>query len=300
MEANRPPAIQRKNNNTFWGRLRRMPRAWVGGVLVAFVMLAAILAPVLTPLDPLEQFRDGLSDIGTPLPPGGQYILGTDHLGRDMYTRMLYGAQVSLFVAVVANLFAALLGTFIGILAGYYSGAIDATLMRITDVLLAFPAILLALGLAAVLRPSVTVVVIIVTVITWPTLARLVRSQVLSVRERAYVESALASGATDFYIILHHILPNIISVTIIWITLSFASTVLVEASLSFLGVGVPVPTASWGNMISEGQTRYRIAPWMILIPTLAIAVTTIGFNLLGDAIRDALDPRNAQRRGRII
>jgi peptide/nickel transport system permease protein len=172
----------------------------------------------------------------------------------------------------------------------------DTVLMRLTDVLLAFPAILLALGLAAVLRPSVQVVVIILTVITWPTMARLVRSQVLTIRERAFVESARASGATDAYIILRHILPHTITVTVVWATLSIASTVLVESSLSFLGVGVPLPTASWGNMIAEGQTRYRIAPWMIIVPSAAILITTLGFNLLGDAIRDALDPRTSQRQ----
>jgi peptide/nickel transport system permease protein len=167
--------------------------------------------------------------------------------------------------------------------------------MRFTDVLLAFPAILLALGLGAVLRPSVSVVVIILTVITWPALARLVRSQTLSIRERAFVESARASGANDFYIILWHILPHTLAVTVVWLTLSFATTVLIESSLSFLGVGVPLPTPSWGNMINEGQTRYRDSPWMILVPTMAILVTTFGFNLLGDAVRDALDPRTSLR-----
>jgi peptide/nickel transport system permease protein len=168
-------------------------------------------------------------------------------------------------------------------------------LMRLTDVLLAFPAILLALGLAAVLRPSISVVVVILTIITWPALARLVRGQTLSIKERAFVESARASGASDFYIIFWHILPHTLAVTVVWLTLSFATTVLIESSLSFLGVGVPLPMSSWGNMINEGQTRYRIAPWMIVVPTAAILVTTFGFNLLGDAVRDALDPRTSLR-----
>jgi peptide/nickel transport system permease protein len=257
--------------------------------------LAAILAPWLSPADPLKQFREGLAANGTPLPPSQQFPLGTDHLGRDMMSRMLYGAQISLAVSFIANTTAAVLGTLVGLLAGYYSGAMDTVLMRLTDVLLAFPAILLALGLGSVLRPSVPVVILILTVITWPALARLVRGQVISIRERAYVESALCAGARDWHIILRHILPNIITITVVWGTLSFATVILVEASLSFLGVGVPLPTASWGNMIAEGQSRYRIAPWMIIAPTVGILITTLGFNLLGDAIRDALDPRTSLR-----
>jgi peptide/nickel transport system permease protein len=286
----------KKQRRGFWVRFWRLPRAWVGGLLVGLVIVGAIFAPLLAWADPLEQFRDGLSDLGTPLPPSANYIMGTDHLGRDMWSRVLHGAQVSLLVSLVANVTAAVIGTVMGALAGYYSGVIDTVLMRLTDVLLAFPAILLALGLAAVLRPSIPVVTAILTVITCPALARLVRSQVLTLRERAFVESARASGAGDFYIILHHILPHTITVTVVWATLSFASTVLVESSLSFLGVGVPLPTSTWGNMIAEGQTRYRTAPWMIIVPTAAILITTLGFNLLGDAVRDALDPRTAQRQ----
>lgn len=280
----------------FWVQLRRLPRAWVGTALVAFVTLAALLAPLLSPIDPLFQFRDGLAQNGTPLPPNERFLLGTDSLGRDMLSRMLYGGQVSLTVSFVANLVAAVFGTLIGMAAGYYSGIIDTVLMRFTDVLLAFPAILLALGLGSVLRPSIPVVTIILTAITWPTVARLVRSQVLSVRERAFVESARCAGASDWYIITRHILLHTISITLVWATLSFASTVLIESSLSFLGVGVPLPTPSWGNMIAEGQTRYRIAPWMIIAPTAGILITTLGFNLLGDAVRDALDPRTSQRQ----
>ncbi|MEZ4671540.1 MAG: ABC transporter permease [Anaerolineae bacterium] len=284
-----------KPNNGFWAQLRRLPRAWIGAGLVAVVALAAVLAPLISPADPLKQFREGLTQTGTPLPPGGQFPLGTDHLGRDIMSRTLYGAQISLTVSFVANMTAAAFGTLVGLLAGYYGGVIDTLLMRLTDVLLAFPAILLALGLGSVLRPSVTTVLIILTFITWPALARLVRSQVLVVRERAFVESARCVGARDWYIIIRHILPQVITVTVVWATLSFANAVLIESSLSFLGVGVPLPTASWGNMIAEGQSRYRIAPWMILVPTVAILITTLGFNLLGDAVRDALDPRTSQR-----
>jgi peptide/nickel transport system permease protein len=280
-------------NRGFWTRLRRLPRAWVGTALVLVVVIAAVLAPVIAPANPLQQFRDGLSMTGTPLPPGGQYFFGTDHLGRDMLSRMLYGAQVSLFISLAVNIVAAVVGTLIGMLAGYYSGVIDTILMRLSDVLLAFPAILLALGFGAVLRPSIQTVFLILAFITWPPMARLVRSQVLSVRERTFIESARAIGCGDWYILFRHILPQVITVTVVCATLSFASTVLVESSLSFLGVGVPLPTPSWGNMIAEGQTRYRIAPWMILIPTAGIILTTFGFNLLGDAVRDALDPRTS-------
>lgn len=285
-----------KSNNSFWAILRRMPRTWVGTALVAMVALSAVFAPQLSPTDPLKQFREGLSPTGVPLGPNEQFPMGTDHLGRDMMSRLLYGAQVSLTVSFVANTVAALFGTAIGLLAGYYSGKIDWLLMRATDVLLAFPAILLALGLGSVLRPSIPTVLIILTVINWPGLARLVRSQVLSVRERAFIESARCIGAGDAYIMFRQILPQIAAITVVWGTLNFANTVLVESSLSFLGVGVPLPLPSWGNMIAEGQSRYRIAPWMILVPTAAILITTLGFNLLGDAIRDALDPRTHQRQ----
>jgi peptide/nickel transport system permease protein len=284
-----------KPQTGFWAQLRRLPRAWIGAALVALVVGAALFAPLLAPVDPLHQFREGLSQNGVPLPPGAQFPFGTDHLGRDMLSRMLYGARVSLGISLVANLSAAVIGTLVGLLAGYYSGVIDTTLMRFTDVLLAFPAILLALGLGSVLRPSIPVVVLILTIITWSPLARLIRSQVLTVRERTFIEAARAAGAQDWYIIIRHILPHTITIAVVWATLSFASTVLVESSLSFLGVGVPLPTASWGNMIAEGQSRYRIAPWMIIMPTLGILITTLGFNLLGDAVRDALDPRTSQR-----
>jgi peptide/nickel transport system permease protein len=230
------------------------------------------------------------------LAPNGQFLLGTDHLGRDVLSRTLFGARVSLFVSLLANGLAALLGTLIGVTAGYFSGWIDAALMRFADILLAFPAIILAIGLAAMLRPSVSVVVTVVAIITWPVLARLTRSQTLTLREREFIQAARVAGATDLYIIVYHILPHIITVTVIWATLSLATTVLIEASLSYLGVGIPPPTPSWGNMIADGQTRYRIAPWMILVPGTAILMTTLGFNLLGDAVRDALDPWTSQRR----
>jgi peptide/nickel transport system permease protein len=260
------------------------------------VLAAAALAPLIAPAAPTEQFRDGLSDFGTPRPPDARFLLGTDHLGRDMLSRALYGAQVSLLVSFTANIIAALLGTTVGVIAGYFGGPLDYAMMRLVDVLLAFPSILLALGLAAIFRPNITIVIVILSAITWPTLARLVRGQTLSVRERAFVEGARAAGATDVYIITRHIIPHTLTVTVIWATLSFASLVLVEASLSFLGVGVPPPSPSWGNMIADGQSRYRIAPWMIIVPTTAIMLTTLGFNLLGDGVRDALDPRTSGRR----
>jgi peptide/nickel transport system permease protein len=210
-------------------------------------------------------------------------------------SRLLYGGRLSLFITFMANFVAAVLGTVVGMLAGYYSGWMDMALMRFTDVLLAFPAILLALGMGAVLRPQVSVVIVILTVITWPPLARLSRSQTLVIRERQYVESARACGATDAYIMFRHILPHVLTITIVWSTLSLASTVLIESSLSFLGVGVPLPTSSWGNMIAEGQGRYRIAPWMILVPSTALLMATLGFNLIGDAVRDAIDPRTSKK-----
>lgn len=288
-----PSAEQVAARRSFRGRLLRRPRARVGLVMVGVVILLALLAPILAPNDPLRQFRDGLSPMGTPLPPDERFMFGTDHLGRDMWSRVLYGAQVSLVISLLANFTAATLGVSVGLLSGYFGGRVDYVAMRIVDVLLAFPAILLALGIGAVLRPSIPVVVLILTIIATPTLARLIRSQTLSVRERLFVESARAVGASDLHIIVRHILPHVITVAVVWVTLGFATTVLIESSLSFLGVGVPAPTPSWGNMIADGQSRYRIAPWMIIIPTTAILITTLGFNLFGDAVRDALDPRTS-------
>jgi len=279
----------------FWAQLRRLPRAWIGATLVLLVVLGAVFAPLLAPADPLKQFRDGLAENGTPLPPSERFPMGTDNLGRDVMSRMLYGARISLSASFLANALAALLGTALGLLAGYYSGRLDWIIMRMIDVLLAFPAILLALGLAAVWGHNFQTIAVILSVVTFPPLVRLIRAQVLSVRERLFVESARSLGARDWWIIFFHILPHTITVMVVWASLSFANTVLIEAALSFLGVGIPLPDPSWGNMINEGQSRYRIAPWMVLVPTVAILITTLGFNLLGDAVRDALDPRTSLR-----
>jgi len=287
--------IEKPARHGFWAQLRRLPRAWVGATLVLLVTLAALFAPLIAPADPLKQFRNGLSDTGTPLPPSVQFPLGTDILGRDVLSRALYGARISLAVSFLANLIAAIAGTLLGLWAGYYSGPLDWIIMRVVDILLAFPAILLALGLAAVWGHNFQIICLILSVVTFPALVRLVRGQVLSIREMLFVESARSLGAKDWWIILHHILPHTITVVVVWASLSFANTVLTEAALSFLGVGIPLPDSSWGNMIFEGQSRYRIAPWLILVPTTAILITPLGFNLLGDAVRDALDPRTSQR-----
>jgi ABC-type dipeptide/oligopeptide/nickel transport system permease subunit len=287
--------LEKPANRGFWAKLRRLPRAWLGGFFVLVVILSAVFAPLLAPADPLKQFRDGLAANGTPLAPTVRFPLGTDNLGRDMLSRMLYGARISLAVSILANLLAAVIGTLLGVLSGYYGGRLGWAIMRVIDILLAFPAVLLALGLAAVWGHNFQTVFLILSVVTFPPLVRLVRAQVLSVRERLFVESARSIGAKDAWIILNHILPHTVAVMVVWATLSFANTVLLEAALSFLGVGIPLPDPSWGNMINEGQSRYRIAPWMILVPTAAILVTTLGFNLLGDAVRDALDPRSGLR-----
>ena len=279
----------------FWYRFRRRPRAWVGATIVLGVILLAVFAPVVAPADPLYQFRDGLSPIGLPLPPDENFFLGTDHLGRDMLSRLLYGARVSLFISLVVSAASAAVGTGLGLLAGYFSGLFDSILMRIVDTVLAFPAVLLALGFGSVLKPSITTVFLILLFIGWPYHARIIRGQVLSLKERPFIESARAIGCTDLYIIVRHILPFVITVSVVLTTLGVANNILVESALSFLGVGVPLPDASWGNMIAEGQNRYRIAPWMILVPTAGIILTTLGFNLLGDAVRDALDPRTSHK-----
>jgi peptide/nickel transport system permease protein len=286
--------VANRSEQSFWTRLFRLPRARLGIALITPILLGALLAPVLAPADPTLQFRDGLTPTGLPIPPGSQFPLGTDSLGRDVLSRVLYGAQVSLFITLITTGITVVLGTSVGMLAGYFSGPFDFVLMCVTDVFLAFPAILLALALTVVTQPSVFIIIMVIIQINWPGLARTVRAQVLVVREMAFVEAARSLGANNLHLIFYYIVPHIITLAVIWSALSLAGTVLIEVSLSYLGLGIPLPTASWGNMIADGQAQYRSAPWLIIVPSTAILMTTLGFNLLGDAMRGVLDPRLVQ------
>ncbi len=272
--------------------LRRFLRNRAGllglaGVLV--VVVVSLFAPLLAPHDPSRQFFEGLTLEGDPLPPSRAFLLGTDLLGRDLLSRLIYGARVSLIVGVVANGAAVLLGTLVGIVAGYARGATETVLMRITDVMTAFPALILAIALAAVLGPSLWIVALVIALVNWVWVARAVHAQVLSIGQRDFVEAAQALGVRPPRTLWRHILPHLTSTLLVFGTLGISTTVLLEASLSFLGVGVQPPTPSWGGIINESQSYFVNAPWLVAFPGAAILLTSLSFNLLGESLRDALD-----------
>jgi peptide/nickel transport system permease protein len=280
-----------------WRRLRRDYVAMFGAILVGVLILVALFAPVLAPHDPSEQFRDGLTLDGQPVPSTvfregseTQFPLGTDANGRDLLSRIFYGARVSLIVGVLANLLAVILGLIVGMTAGYVGGWVETLLMRITDIMMAFPTLLLAMTLVAILKPSLWIIIVVIGLVYWTWIARVVYSQVLSIREREFVIASRALGSGKLYVMLHHILPQLIPTIIVWGTLGIATNVMLEASLSYLGIGVQPPTPSWGGMIQQGQSYYRTAPWLVIYPGLAIMITVFAFNLLGDGLRDAFDP----------
>jgi peptide/nickel transport system permease protein len=278
----------------FW----RDPGAVAGALIVAVLVLMAVFAPALAPYDPAEVFDDGLTIQGAPvpstLPASTRFILGSDPSGRDLLSRIIYGTRVSLTVGVLANVLVVLIGVLVGAVSGYSRGWAGTLLMRFTDVMLAFPTLLLATALVAVLSPSITIIIVVIGVVYWTGLARVVQAQVLRLREQDFVTAARCTGVPTSRILLRHILPHLVSTAIVWGTLGIATNVMLEASLSFLGIGVQPPTPSWGRMIAEGQTYYRSAPWLILFPGIAIMLTVLGFNLLGDGLRDALDPYQAR------
>lgn len=275
---------------TVIGRLLRRPLALFGLVIILVVVLAALLAPWLAPYDPYEQFFDGLTLEGAPLPPDIRFWFGTDLVGRDLLSRLIYGAQTSLVIGVVANGIAVLIGSAVGICAGYFRGAIESVLMRFTDLMMAFPALLLAIVLAAIFTPSLWIVAMVIAMVNWVQIARILYTETRSLAERDFIEAERAMGAGPLRIMLRHILPHLVSTIIVWATLGIATTVLLEATLSFLGIGVQPPIPSWGNIIFENQTYFTSAPWLVFIPGAAILLLALAFNLVGDALRDILDP----------
>lgn len=284
-----------------WRRLRRDHSAMLGAVLISLIVLAALLAPLLAPHDPAEQFREGLTPDGQPIPStlltegSLRFPIGTDANGRDLLSRILYGARVSLLVGVLANMLAVALGTLIGSVAGYFGQPFETLLMRFTDIMMAFPTLLLAMTLVAILKPSMWIIIVVIGLVYWTWIARVVYGQVLALRSRDFVTAAWAIGAKRPYVLIRHILPQLVPTIIVWGTLGVATNVMLEASLSYLGIGVQPPTPSWGGMIQQGQSFYRTAPWLVIFPGLAIMVTVFAFNLLGDGLRDVLDP---SQRGR--
>ena len=249
-------------------------------------MLTAVLGPALAPFDPTEQGLDRMLE-----PPGRTHWLGTDDLGRDIFSRILYGARVSLGVGVLAVVLSLGLGVVLGLVSGYHAGWLDGVVMRVMDGLLAFPSIVLALAITAALGPSLQNAMIAIGVIGIPGFARLVRGQVLALRAQDFVEAARALGAGDRRIVVRHIVPGTFAVIVIHASLRLAFAVLTEAGLSFLGLGAQPPTPSWGAMLNTGREYLEMAPWLSVAPGAAIFLTSLSFNFLGDAVRDALDPR---------
>lgn len=269
-------------------RLMSDGRTRIGVTVIAVMVVMAVFAPVVARHDPNAIDLIHLLD-----PPSHAHWLGTDVQGRDVWARLVYGARVSLAVGLVSQAIAVSLGITLGLLAGYYRGWIDEIVMRLADVTLAFPTLLLLIAMSAAFQPSMSVVFITIGVVGWAGIARLVRGQVLVVRDLEYVQAARALGARGERIMLRHILPNVVGPVVIAATLGIAGAIMAEAALSFLGLGIQPPTASWGSMIADGRDldQLRNAPWTSLAPGLAIGAAVLGFNLLGDALRDALDPR---------
>ncbi len=261
-----------------------------GLVVIAIVVTLAVFAPLVAPFSPDEQFFDGLTLEGAPLPPSETFWLGTDLLGRDLLSRLIHGARTSLIIGIVANGVAVLTGAAVGITAGFLRGAVGAILMRFTDLMMAFPALLLAIVLAALFKPSLWIVALVIAMVNWVQVARVVYSETISLAERDFVVAERSLGASPLRILAHHIAPHLVSTLLVWATLGIATTVLLEATLSYLGVGVQPPTPSWGNIIFENQTYFATAPWLVFYPGLAILGLALAFNVVGDALRDVLDP----------
>jgi len=280
---------------SFWRALRRNQLALAGGVVVVFVAVLALLAPIIAPMDPNRYDVKKILDA-----PSGLHPLGTDQLGRDVLSRMLYGARVSLAVGFVSVGIATAIGIALGSLAGYHGGMTDAMVMRLVDLMLVFPRFFLLLAVLGFLRPSIWTIMAVIGLTGWMSVARLVRAEFLSLREREFVLWSQSIGASAFRIIWRHILPNAIAPVLVAITLGVPAAILAESGLSFLGLGVQPPHATWGNILSEGKDAIEIGWWLSVYPGLAILVTVLAYNLLGEGIRDALDPRLRQSVGRIV
>jgi ABC-type dipeptide/oligopeptide/nickel transport system permease subunit len=276
-------------------RLRRDRMAMITSGIIVLIVALAVGAPLVSMLvghPPDMQYRDiGLTPDGLPKPPNRTFWLGTDDLGRDLMVRIAYGARISLMVSVVSTAATVLLGTLVGIAAGYYGGVVDTILSWLIDLVLSFPFLLLVIALVSITGPSLTLLVGVIALFGWSSVARVVRGQTLSLRRREFVEAALSIGASDLRIMALDILPNVLAPIIVYTSLLIPSFVVLESTLSFLGLGVPPPTPTWGGMLSDSVTYYRQAWWYVVFPGVALLTTTLAFNLFGDSIRDAFDPR---------
>ncbi len=270
----------------FWQNLKRNRLALAGGCVVALLFVVSLLAPLVAPSDP-----NAINAWQVLSPPSWQHWFGTDELGRDVFSRVLYGARISLKVGFVAVGIAVSIGTVVGLVSGYYSGVIDTVLMRLVDIMLCFPAFFLILAVITFLEPSIWYIMMVIGLTGWMGVARLVRAETLSIREMDYITAARCIGCSDRRIIFRHILPNAMSPVLVSASLGVAGAILTESALSFLGIGVQPPTPSWGNILTSGKDYIEFAWWLSLFPGLAILVTVLAYNLLGEGIRDALDPR---------
>ncbi len=267
----------------------RNPLTLIGFIIIISILLLALIAPLIAPYDP-----NAINVKAILLAPTGQHLMGTDGLGRDVFSRMLYGARISLMVGFVAVGIATVIGILLGAIAGFYRGWLDTFIMRTVDVMLSIPTFFLILAVIAFLNPSIWNIMIVIGLTSWMGVTRLVRAEFLSLRNREFVLAAQALGAKDFRLIFRHLLPNSLTPIIVSSILGIASAVLVESGLSFLGLGVQAPQASWGNILTDGKEYIQFAWWLSLFPGLAILLTVLGYNLLGDGLRDAYNPRSNQ------
>jgi peptide/nickel transport system permease protein len=277
-----------------WCRFRRQRLSLAAAAVLIALALLAILAPVISPYDPTQQFRrDGLSPLGEPLAPNSSFWLGTDGLGRDLLSRLLWGGRISLAIGISATAIVMTTALLIGGTAGFAGSKTDFLLMRLVDLMISVPQFFVMLLLVVVLQPGVWVVVLVVSLFGWPYPARVFRSQILSLKESDFVLAARALGVPERRIFLRHVLPHLLPLVTVYFALSMPGVIFAEASLSFLGLGVPPPTPSWGSMIQDGMQYYRAAPWLVLYPGLAITLAVVSFNLVASGLREAMDP--AQR-----
>lgn len=271
-------------------RRRLTPMFWIGLALVLTMTVLALLAPYISPYDPNALQTDpSLKDLFRP--PSAEHWMGTDAVGRDVFSRMLHGARVSLWVGFVSVGLACLIGVTLGLLAGYYGGIVDEIIMRFVDVMLCFPSFFLILAVIAFLEPDLVNIMVIIGLTSWMGMARLVRAETLSLRERDFIAAAKLAGVSPVRILLRHVLPNALAPVLVSATLGIAGAILTESALSFLGLGMQPPMASWGNILLEGKQALGIAWWLSTFPGLAILLTVLGYNLLGESLRDILDPR---------
>jgi peptide/nickel transport system permease protein len=300
VQAHAPALPEVRRVRSWWGDVLRsflrqkLPLA--AGILLLAMGLVFVLAPLVAPYDPIRQFRrEGLSPLGQPLPPNARFWLGSDGVGRDILSRLIWGGRISLGIGFSASSVAVLIALLVGGLAGFLGGHADFLIMRFVDLVMSVPTLFLLILLVVLLKPSIWVVILVISMVSWTYPARIFRSQILTLREQTFVVAARCLGLPGYRIFLRHILPHLLPLIIVYLALGIPTTIFAEASLSFLGLGVPPPAPSWGAMIQDGVEYYRAAPWVVLFPGLAIMLIVVCFNLLGTGLRDAMDPTRRRR-----